>query len=111
MYPEQRSAHRYRFIANAEAVFGSEVRPARVELLSLAGAYLAMPEPFSKGASVLIKIRTKTEFFECKATVAHSTHGTGMGVMFTEMSPVFRAVLQEWLLKATDVFHRSSPPH
>ena len=111
MNRELRKSHRYPFIADAEAIFGSEVRPARVELLSLAGAYFAMPEPFSKGASVLVKIRSKTGFFECKATVAHSTHGTGMGVMFTEMSPAFRAVLQEWLLKATDVFHRSSPPH
>ena len=108
MYPQQRNAHRYRFIANSEAVLGPEVRPARVELLSIAGAYLAMPEPFPQGASVQVKIRTQTEFFECKATVAHSTQGTGMGVMFTEMSPAFRTVLQEWLFKATDIFHRSS---
>ena len=106
----QRSAHRYPFIANAEVMLASQVRSARVELLSIAGAYLAMPDPFSKGASILLKIRTKTEFFECKATVAHSTHGTGMGVMFGEISPAFRTVLQEWLLRATDILHRSSQP-
>ena len=110
MNREQRKSHRYPFIADAEAVLGSVVRPARVELLSLAGAYLVMAEPFSKGTSIFVKIRAKTGVFECKATVAHSTHGTGMGVMFNDISPEFRAVLQEWLLKATDIFHRSSQP-
>ena len=108
MNREQRKSHRYPFIADAEAIFASEIRPARVELLSLAGAYLVMPEPFSKDASILVKIRTKTGVFECQATVAHSTHGTGMGVMFNDMSPASRTVLQEWLLKATDIFHLSS---
>ena len=49
LYPVQRSAHRYPFIAEAEVTLSSEIRPARIELLSLAGAYLAMPDPFSKG--------------------------------------------------------------
>jgi hypothetical protein len=68
--------------------------------LSIAGAYLAMNDPFSKGAQILIKIRTKIEFFQCHARVAHSSQGIGMGVHFGHISPPFLLVLQCWLLTA-----------
>lgn len=73
---------------------------ARVEDLSIAGAYLVMTNPFSKHASTLIKIRTTTEFFQCHATVAHSTQGIGMGVRFRDISPPFLLILQRWLITA-----------
>jgi len=66
----------------------------------MAGAYLALPDPFSKGASIRIKIRPQKEFFQADATVAHSTHGLGMGVMFQAVSPPFLIVLREWLFEA-----------
>ena len=94
--PERR-AQRYIFVATAEAIDSSDVRLANVKDLSIFGAYLALSDPFSKGAVILVKIRTKTEFFQCNATVAHSTGGLGMGVEFSNMSPAFRTVLQEWL--------------
>jgi hypothetical protein len=56
-----------------------------------------MPNPFSKGASIQIKISMQKEFFQANATVAHSTHGLGMGVMFQAVSPSFLIVLQRWL--------------
>jgi hypothetical protein len=59
-----------------------------------------MPDPYSEGASVLIKIRTSREFFQCHATVAHSTPGIGMGLEFNKVSPPFQVVLQEWLAHA-----------
>jgi hypothetical protein len=59
-----------------------------------------MRNPFSKGAFVVVRIRTKTEFFRCLATVAHSTHGVGMGITFKDISPPFLHVLQGWLLQA-----------
>src|SRR5258708_26757236 len=68
--------------------------------LSIAGAYLAMAEPFSKGGSIRVKIRTNTEFFQADATVMHSTHGLGMGAMFHAVSPPFLIVLQRWLSEA-----------
>ena len=97
MHPERRRAYRYAFVALAEVVNASDERIARVTDLSLAGAYLAMTDPFSKHASVVVKIHTKAEYFQCDATVAHSTHGIGMGVMFRDMSPPLLAVLREWL--------------
>jgi hypothetical protein len=71
--------------------------------LSIAGAYLAMPNPFSKGASIRIKISTQgtqREFFQADATVTHSTYGLGMGVMFHAVSPPFLMVLQQCLSQA-----------
>jgi len=66
----------------------------------MGGAYLALPDPFSKGALIRIKIRTQTEFFQADATVAHSTHGLGMGVEFDDLSRPFQIVLQGWLFGA-----------
>jgi len=101
MSQERRCTHRYPFVATAEVEGAAGgTRCARVRDLSMAGAYLALPGPFSKGASIRIKIRTQKEFFQADATVAHSTHGLGMGVMFQAVSPRFLIVLREWLFEA-----------
>jgi hypothetical protein len=99
MQVERRRAHRYPFVATAEVEDYSGVRVARVKDLSFAGAYLAMRNPFFNGASIIIKIHTKTEFFQCHATVAHSSP-EGVGVMFRDISPPFLIVLQGWLFAA-----------
>jgi len=102
---EVRCARRYPSVATAQAQGAIGVRSARVRDLSIAGAYLAMPNPFSKGASIRIKISmrsTQREFFQADATVAHSTYGLGMGVMFRAVSPPFLIVLQQWLSQAQE---------
>jgi hypothetical protein len=100
MYQKSRSVRTYPFVATAEVQGGNGIRFARVRDLSIAGAYLTMADPFSKGASVRLQIRTQTEFFQADATVLHSTCGTGMGVMFHAVSPPFLIVLQRWLSAA-----------
>jgi len=97
---ELRCAYRYPSVATAQVESPTGVRSARVRDLSIAGAYLAMPNPFSKSASILIKISTQREFFQADATVAHSSYGLGMGVMFNAVSPPFLIVLQQWLSQA-----------
>jgi PAS domain-containing protein len=97
---------RYTFDAAAEVEFYAVVRKARVKDLCIHGCYIAMREPFSKGASVRITIRTQIEFFQADAIVAHSTHGIGMGVTFRAISPPFLAVLQYWLSEAHEVAHK-----
>lgn len=99
MRPERR-AQRYHFTATAEVVSSPDVRHARVETLSNLGAYFAMPDPFDSGASILVKIRTKTGFFQSDARVAYSNQGHGMGVEFINTGPPFRIILQEWLFDA-----------
>jgi hypothetical protein len=97
MHHERRCVHRYAFVAHAEVLDFFSERVGRVKDLSIAGAYLAMRNPFSKGAPVVVKIRTETEYFECNATVAHSSPGIGMGVEFGDINPPFRLILQSWL--------------
>ena len=109
MCAQPRNAPRYSFVATAQAEDGSDVRPARVRDLSILGAYLVLPNPFSKSASILIKIRTETEFFQCRATVARSAEGLGMGVTFVEISPPFLNVLQGWLLNALQHLTADTP--
>ena len=97
---ELRCAYRYPSVATAQVESATGVRSACVRDLSIAGAYLAMPNPFSKSASIRIKMSTENtqrEFFQADATVAHSTYGLGMGVMFHAVSPPFLIVLQQWL--------------
>jgi PilZ domain len=100
MHVHAHAAARYRFVATAGIESCSDVRPAHVRDLSIAGAYFAMPHPFSEGASIFVKIRTEIEFFQSRATVAHSAEGLGMTVMFYEVSPPFLLVWQGWILDA-----------
>lgn len=99
MSEERRHAQRYAFVATAEVEDSTCVCQARVADLSIAGAYLILPDLFPQDAPVLLKIRTKREFFQCQATVAHSS-SRGMGVEFREISPPFVIVLQGWLREA-----------
>jgi hypothetical protein len=94
MHVGAHAAQRYSFVTTAGIEGCSDVRSARIRDLSIAGAYLAMPNPFSKGASIYVKIRTEIEFFQSRATVAHSAEGLGMTVIFYEVSPPFLLVLQ-----------------
>jgi hypothetical protein len=102
MIQGSRRAEKYAFTAAAEVEHSAVVRRACAKDLRIHGCYLAMPDPFSKGALVLVTIRTTTEFFQAGATVMHSTDWLGMGVMFHAMSPPFLIVLQRWLSEAQD---------
>jgi PilZ domain len=99
MYEERRSVQRFAFVATAEVEDSTCICQARVADLSIGGAYLVLPDFFPRGASVLVRIRTKKEFFQCRATVVHSSPH-GMGVKFHEISPPFLIMLQEWLFAA-----------
>jgi len=98
MHIHSHAAPRYPFAATAGIKDCTDVRPASIRDLSIAGAYFAMPNPFSKGASIFVKIRTDIEFFQSRATVAHSVEDLGMTVLFHEVSPPFLLVLQGWIL-------------
>ena len=99
---EVRCGRRYPAVATAQVLGATSVRSACVRDLSIAGAYLAMPNPFSKSASIRIKISTsmQRECFQADATVVHSIYGLGMGVMFKAIRPPFLIVLQQWLSQA-----------
>ena len=101
MAEDRRRSPRYPFVASAEVVTDdSRVRIGDVRDLSIDGAYLSLASPFPRGALLLIRIRTKTAFFQSYATVAHSTPGLGIGITFKNTAPPFRIVLQNWLTQA-----------
>ena len=57
LHRENRRAHRFPFLASAEVAEGcGEAVAARVSELSIFGCHLLMSNPFSEGASILLKI-------------------------------------------------------
>jgi hypothetical protein len=50
---------------------------------------------------VVVKIHDSGEYFETKASVLY-VKPLGMGLVFQDVKPHFRAVLQKWVLTALD---------
>jgi PilZ domain len=96
---ERRSNLRVPFIAQAELTEdGSSVSIAvRVSDLGNDGCYIDLRAPLPKGTVVFIKIVTARDVFEAEATVAYVDPRLGMGLVFRNVSPRDRTVLQEWL--------------
>jgi PilZ domain len=95
---------RFRFSAGAEIAPESspaDIVPARVTQLSLRGCYLETPAPFEMHCHVLLKMHNSGEYFEAHATVLY-VQPSGVGLVFREIKPDFRAVLQKWVLSALD---------
>jgi hypothetical protein len=97
----QSSTLKIPFVADAE--IAPESSPgatisARVREISLQGCYLETPAPYNLQTLVLVKIFAPGKYFEAKAKVISVNPASGMGVMFRETKPNFRAVLQHWLL-------------
>jgi hypothetical protein len=98
---QQRNALKIPFVADAEVA--PENTPgatisARVKEISLQGCYLETPAPYNLQTMVLVKIFAPGKYFEAKAKVISVDPASGMGILFRETKPNFRAVLQHWLL-------------
>jgi hypothetical protein len=59
-----------------------------------------MRAPLPEGALVRIKIVAAADAFEAGAAVAYSDPHLGMGLVFRNISPRDRPVLQKWLWEA-----------
>jgi hypothetical protein len=95
---------RFAFSANAEIAPGGAPTtfvPARVTELSLRGCFLETTASFEVRHRVLVKIYHSEESFEADASVLYAKP-SGVGVVFDEVKPHFRAVLQSWVLNALD---------
>jgi len=75
--------------------------PARVTELSLQGCFLETAASFEEQHHVYLKIREAEETFEAEAVVLY-TRPSGLGLIFREVKPRHREVLQNWILKALD---------
>jgi hypothetical protein len=95
-----------RFSFNADAEIAPETSPkaslpAHVTELSLQGCFLETSASFEEQRHVYLKIREAEETFEAEAVVLY-TRPSGLGLIFREVKPRHREVLQNWILKALD---------
>jgi hypothetical protein len=95
-----------RFAFSASGEIAPESSPtacvaARVTELSLRGCFLETSASFEMQLPVLLKIHHSGEYFEAEASVLY-VKPSGMGLVFREIKPHFRDVLQKWVLTALD---------
>ena len=96
---DRRQSQRFPFIASAEVLSekaGTRLS-ARVSDLSSTGCYVDTINPLVDGTPVRVKILTETKTFEASATVVYSHAHLGMGLIFGEVLPNSRVVLEAWL--------------
>lgn len=95
---------RFAFSAGAEIAPESSPTPfvpGRVTELSLLGCFMETSASFEMQRPVLLKIYNSGEYLEAPASVLY-VKPSGMGLVFREIKPHFRAVLQKWVLAALD---------
>ena len=95
---------RFSFDANAEIAPETSPRavvPGRVTELSLQGCFLETSASLEEKHRVLLKIHDAGESFEAEAVVLY-TRPSGLGLLYREVKPRHRDVLQNWILKALD---------
>lgn len=96
---ERRCASRASFIAPVELIdirTGSRIQ-ARVVDLSVRGCYVDTLNPLPVSSAVRLQIRRADEVFDVVANVSSSHPGSGMGLVFAEMSLAQRTTLRNWL--------------
>ena len=95
---------RFAFSASAEIAPESSPTacvPARVTELSLRGCFLETSASFELRHPVFLKVHHSEEYFEAEASVLY-VNPSVMGLVFREIKPDFRAILQKWVLTALD---------
>jgi hypothetical protein len=101
---QERRGLRFAFSAGAEVAPGgsrTSLVPARVTELSLRGCFLETQASIELQHPVFVKIFESGEYFEAEGSVLYA-NPTGFGVVFWEIKPHFRGVLQKWVLAALD---------
>ena|SRR6267154_807616 len=96
---ERRIAARSLFVAPAEVVDmheGSRIK-ARTSDLSMQGCYIDTLNPFPIGAVVRVQIQRHEQVLDVMAMVSARHLGSGMGLVFRDMTPAQREVLTNWL--------------
>jgi hypothetical protein len=94
---------RFSFDARAEILLEkpTDHLSGRIMELSFRGCFVQLSKSLYEGQQVLLKIHHAEEFFEAPAEVIY-VRPDGAGLVFGDMKPVFRQVLQGWILGAMD---------
>jgi hypothetical protein len=100
---QDRRGLRFSFSASAEVSLegSAESLRARVTELSLRGCFLEVSGRFAAQQRLQVKIFNGKDFFEASTQVIY-VRKSGVGVLFGDMNPHFRQVLQKWILAALD---------
>jgi PilZ domain len=96
---ERRVATRSPFIAPVELIdmrTGSLIE-ARVSDLSLRGCYIDTLNPLPQGTAVRLQIRRNEQVFDALAHVSSAHSGSGMGLVFSDITLAQGALLRSWL--------------
>ncbi len=98
-HANRRNFPRYSLVASAEV---TDVRSgarlsARISELSLKGCYVDTLNPFPEGTIVKLRILSDKRNIEAPARVIYQHAGFGMGVVFTDLTPDQRKLLETWL--------------
>jgi hypothetical protein len=100
---QDRRGLRFSFSASAEVSpegSAGSLR-ARVTELSLRGCFLEISGRLPEHQRLQVKVFNGKDFFEASAEVIY-VRKSGVGVLFGDMNPHFRQVLQKWILTALD---------
>jgi hypothetical protein len=96
---ERRGATRYNFGAIAEVIDLDEP-DALVSLtrdLSSSGCFVKTTTPYPEGTRVRVRIIHSGAEFVAVGNVTANVTPAGMGIVFTEIQPNDRAILERWL--------------
>src|ERR1700685_3167338 len=100
---QRRRTPRFAFDAPAEILLddgkSGAKRNASVKEISLNGCHVESSEILPEGASIVLKIFGKTDFFETHAVILYA-NSNGAGIGFRDVRPHFVSVLRKWLLTA-----------
>lgn len=102
MHKEKRGL-RFEFSAEAEARAEGSLSSSRgrVTELSLRGCFLQTSASFADQERLRVKILAPDECIETMADVIYA-RPNGVGLLFVDMTPHVRSVLQKWVLTALD---------
>jgi hypothetical protein len=102
MHKEKRGL-RFEFSADAELCSedSSTSTRGRAKELSLRGCFVEVSGAFAEHQRIRVKIPNAGECFECWADVIY-VRPTGVGLLFVDLAPAARDVLQKWVLTALD---------
>lgn len=102
LFNERRRSPRHEFEAIAEVIdVGRSGEPTQLVSvtrdLSLSGCFIKTTTPFPKGTLVRVHITHRGEDFTATGNVTDHVTAVGMGIAFTEMDLIHRAILETWL--------------